>query len=133
MNGIKDVFESKASLLAGKGVSPEQISQAEAELELSFSDEYREYLSLYGIAAFDGHELTGITKSKRLNVVDATRDAKARYPELPADLYVIEETGTEELIVLQNCGGEVFGCAPNYGLEKLYDSLSDYLVSKSTD
>ena len=130
MSAIMDAFASKSSLLTGKGASPEQISQAEQDLGLSFSEEYMEYLSNYGIAAFDGHEMTGLTKSKRLDVVSVTADARNRYPNLPADLYVIEETSVEELIILQNATGEVFGCAPNYPLEKISDSLSDYILGK---
>ena len=130
MSAIMDAFASKPSLLAGKGAPAEQISQAEQDLGLSFSEEYREYLSSYGIVAFDGHEMTGLSKSKRLDVVSVTADARNRYPDLPSDLYVIEETGVEELIILQNATGEVFGCAPNYPLEKVCDSLSDYVLGK---
>lgn len=130
MSTLTDAFAAKNSFLSGKGISNEQISQAEQNLGLSFSEEYREYLSLYGIAAFDGHELTGITKSNRLDVVSTTIEARKRYPDLPSDLYVVESTGIEELIILQNTDGEVFGCAPNYRLEKICDSLSDYIANK---
>ncbi len=132
MSTLTDAFEAKTSFLSGKGVSPEQIAQAENELGLFFSEEYREYLSLYGIAAFDGHELTGITKSKRLNVVSTTNEAKKRYPDLPKGLYVVEDTGIEELIILQDAEGIVYGCAPNYRLEKLSDSLSEYISNSTT-
>ena len=130
MSTLTDAFAAKNSFLSGKGISNEQISQAEQNLGLSFSEEYREYLSLYGIAAFDGHELTGITKSNRLDVVSTTIEARKRYPDLPGDLYVVESTGIEELIILQNTDGKVFGCAPNYRLEKICDSLSDYIANK---
>ena len=130
MSTLTDAFAAKNSFLSGKGISNEQISQAEQNLGLSFSEEYREYLFLYGIAAFDGHELTGITKSNRLDVVSTTIEARKRYPDLPSDLYVVESTGIEELIILQNTDGEVFGCAPNYRLEKICDSLSDYIANK---
>lgn len=86
----------------------------------------------YGIAAFDGHEMTGISESKRLNVVFVTTEARERYPEIPADLYVIEETGIEEFIVLQSANGAVFGYAPNYRLMKIYESLSDYITAQKT-
>ena len=130
MSAITDAFASRTFFLHSKGVSPEQISQAERELGLLFSGEYREYLSLYGIAAFDGHELTGITSSDRLNVVSVTSKAKKRYPDLPANLYVIEELGVEELIIWQSTDGKIFGCAPNYKLEKICDSLRDYIANK---
>ena len=102
MSKIMDAFATKTSLLHGVGGTPEQILQAEQELGVPFSEEYHEYLSLYGIAAYDGHELTGLSKSQRLNVVFSTLEARKKYPCLPAGLYVVEETGIEELIVLQN-------------------------------
>ena len=130
MSTIIEALNAKTSLLAGKGVSPEQIAQAEQELGLSFSEEYCEYLSTYGIAAFDGRELTGITKSKRLNVVFATLEVRKDYPEMPADLYVLEETGVEEIIILQDSTGAVYRCAPNAKLRKISESLTDYVSMK---
>ena len=132
MSALLDAFASKTSFLSGKGATPEQVSQAELELGLSFSDEYQEYLIQYGIAAFDGHEMTGLSKSKRLNVVSVTSNARKKYPDLPSNLYVVEDTGVEELIILQSSDGEVFGCAPNIRLEKICDSLSDYISNKAT-
>ena len=128
MSAIKDAFDSRKSFLAGKGASPEQISQAEKQLGLSFAQDYREYLSTYGIAAFDGHELTGITKSDRLNVVSVTKEARARYTIIPAGYYVVEQVDVEELIIWQNGSGEIYGCAPNYKVEKICNSLHDYVV-----
>lgn len=129
MSKIMDAFATKTALLHGAGGTPEQILQAEQELGVPFSEEYHEYLSLYGIAAYDGHELTGLSKSQRLNVVFSTLEARKKYPSLPAGLYVVEETGIEELIVLQNSTGEIYGCAPNYELEKVFDSLSEYILN----
>lgn len=128
MSAIKDAFESRKQLLAGNGVSPEQVAQAEKQLGLSFAPEYREYLSTYGIAAFDGHELTGITKSDRLNVVAVTKEAKARYTDIPADYYVVEQVGVEELIIWQSGSGEIYGSAPNYDCRKICRSLSEYIA-----
>ena len=127
MSAIKDAFESRKTFLAGRGASLEQISHAEKQLGLSFAQEYREYLFSYGIAAYDGHELTGITQSERLNVVTVTKEAKARYASVPVDYYVIEQIGVEELIMWQSGSGEIYGCAPNYKLEKICDSLSAYI------
>ena len=128
MNTIKDAFESKDSFLSGNGAPLEMIAKAEQELGLEFSEEYREYLLLYGIAAYDGHELTGLAKSSRLNVVSVTNKARKRYPELTSDFYVIEEIGIEEIIVLQNSKGEIYMCAPNYKLSKIDNSLSEYIA-----
>ena len=46
--------------------SKEQIADAENELKLKFSEDYKEYLSTFRAATFCGKELTGICSSERL-------------------------------------------------------------------
>ena len=127
---IINALKAKESLLAGKGTTQDQIDIAEKELGLAFASDYRAYLFSYGIAAFDGHELTGISKSERLNVVSATLAARKDYANIASDLYVVENTGYEGIIILQNAKGEIFGCGINTKLEKLCDSLADYVNGK---
>ena len=52
--------------------SKEQIADAENELKLKFSEDYKEYLSTFGAATFYGKELTGICSSERLSVHEAS-------------------------------------------------------------
>ena len=129
MATIIDALKSKIDLLTGEGVSESIISNAERALNLSFSNEYKEYLKTYGIAVFDGHELTGITKSPRVNVVDVTKAQREKDPKIPADLYVIEETDVEEIVIWQSGDGEIFYSGPNQDLTKLCNSFAEY-VSK---
>ena len=42
MSAIIEAFTSTSSFLSGEGVSQDRIMQAEAELRLQFSEEYRE-------------------------------------------------------------------------------------------
>lgn len=56
------------------------IIEAEAKLGLSFSKEYRSYLESCSFASVNGHELTGICKSPRLDVVGATRAERGNWP-----------------------------------------------------
>ncbi len=127
MSKIIDVFESKANLLVGDGVSEKEIIEAEKVLKLSFSDEYRDYLRKYAVAAYNGHELTGITKSPRVNVVDVTLNERKNNPDIPAELYVIEQTDVEEIVIWQSGNGQVFCSSPNQGLTQLCNSLADYI------
>ena len=129
MATIIDALKSKIDLLTGEGVSELIISNAEKALNLSFSNEYKEYLKTYGIAVFDGHELTGITKSPRVNVVDVTNAERKRKPDIPSDLYVIEETDVEEIVIWQSGDGKIFYSGPNQDLTQLCNSLAEY-VSK---
>lgn len=129
MATIIDAFKSKNNLLSGEGVSETLITNAEKALNLSFSKEYKDYLKTYGIVAYDGHELTGLTKSPRVNVVDVTNVQRKNNPKIPIDLYVIEETDVEEIVIWQSADGEIFYSGPNHNLTKLCNSLAEY-VSK---
>ena len=109
------------------GVSSEQIADAERALALCFADDYREYLLTFGIASSDGHELTGICNSKRLNVVDVTLSEKSFTPGIPQDWYVLEEANIDGIVIWQNSIGEVFQTQPGREAIKLAGSICDYL------
>lgn len=126
---IREVLESKSDLLKGNGVSEEMITAAEKELGLLFSKEYREYLRLYGIVAFEGHEFTGIVdNSSRVDVVVVTKEAKDKNSNIPKDFYVIEETDVEEMIIWQAGDGKVYCSSPNSVVKKICNSLCDYIM-----
>ncbi len=128
MDSIQTIIEAKADVLTGDGVCEDCIVEAEHELGLKFAPDYRSYLRLYGVAAYDGHELTGLTKSPRVNVVAVTKEAKKNNPNIPQEFYVLEEAGVEEIIVWQATSGEVFCSSPNSSLQKICDSMGDYII-----
>ena len=126
MGSIISIMEQKENLLHGNGALEEEISQAEEALGLSFSKDYREYLLAYGIAAFDGHEFTGISKSARLSVVEVTKRSWEICPWVEKDLYVLEE-GMDGIIVWQKGTGEVYSSGMTETLKKEGDTLEAYL------
>lgn len=129
MSNIKEAFESKIDLLKGDGVSEEVIALAEKKLGLVFSDEYREYLRLYGIVAFDGHEFTGIVDNDpRVDVVTVTKVEKEKSKDIPADYYVIEETDVEEIIIWQARDGKVYCSSPNSEIKLICNSICEYIT-----
>ena len=69
---IKKIQEAEDYAALG-AASKEQIADAENELKLKFSEDYKEYLSTFGAATFCGKELTGICSSERLSVVAVTQ------------------------------------------------------------
>ena len=81
----------------------------------------------YGIAAFAGHELTGLSDAKRTNVVDVTIKERNRNINIPDELYVIEETNMDGIVFWQNQKGEVFRSYSSGEITKAYDSLEEYL------
>ena len=72
MESIINILKEKDCFHSLKGVTENEIRVAEQALGLSFSKEYRTYLQTFGLASFQGHELTGIIKSPRLSVVVQT-------------------------------------------------------------
>lgn len=124
---ISELLETKANVYHLDGVSVEQITEAENALGFSFSEDYVEYLKEYGLLSYGVHELTGICKSSRLNVVDATKREKADNSNIVDDMYLLEMIGVENLTIWQNSNGEIFEVAYKNTPKKICDSLVDYI------
>lgn len=120
------VMESMVDAITGKGVDKNAIEAAEGALGVSFSQEYRAYLERYGIAAVNGHELTGICKSDRTNVVSVTQGAKL-VCSAEDDWYVIEQTNIDGVVIWQASDGVVYQTVPNTKAKKLCESLAEYI------
>lgn len=124
---IVDFLNEKDDAIIGNGVSIECIDDAEKELNLLFADDYKEYLLNYGLLMFDGHELTGLGGSDRVDVIKVTSFMKKNYKEIPADWYVIEELGIDGMVIWQNKNGEIYISKPNGEKNKINNNLKEYL------
>lgn len=102
------------------------------ELQLKFAEDYKEYLSTFGVATFCGKELTGICSSERLSVIAVTQRARSFYKSFPNDAYVIEEMLFDHFLVIQKADGAVFSYGPNDSEELIADSLSMYLFPQES-
>ncbi len=132
MGKFIDLLKSFDDFFAAKGAEDSAIACAEEKLGLKFSDEYKEYLRAYGVASADGHEFTGFIESKRLNVVDVTESKKAKNPNVPNELYVVEDLQTDELLIWQAGDGKVYKTVFDGSAELINNSLFEYL-KESTD
>lgn len=103
-----------------------EILQAEQTLGLRFSTEYREYVSTFGVASFDGHELTGVCKSDRLNVVAVTIKERSG-TAVPDAWYVLEQTNMDGIVIWQDADGAVYLTMPNSEHRKICKSLAEYI------
>lgn len=112
------------------GVSIKEVEEAERLLELSFSEEYKEYLFCCGRASFDGHEITGLGMFKRLNVVEATNRERERHAYVPKNWYVIEDLGIDRIVIWQTSTGEIYQSIPELLPKKVCDSLLEYIKNK---
>lgn len=130
MKNIIEKFQTVPDLLHGTGTSKENVGEAENELGVSFAPDYKEYLLQYGTVAYDGHEWTGISQSKRINVVSVTKEDREYLGDLvPADFYVVEEAGIDNIIIWQNSTGELFETLGRQKPLKIHDCLADYIES----
>ncbi len=126
---IIKALKLKEDLFALQGATDAEIAAAEANMGLTFSDEYIQYLKEFGVASADGHEFTGIISESRLNVVEVTKYEKQKNSNIPSDMYVIEDLGIDKVFVWQNSKGEVFQTVGDSMPEKIADSMVGYLNS----
>lgn len=106
--------------------SPERVEKAEHDLELTFADDFKEYVQSYGVISAKGMELTGITTAIRLDVVSVTM-AERKMSSIPQTMYVIENIAIDGVLILQNSTGEVYAIAPHKPPQKICDSLAEYI------
>lgn len=112
------------SYIAG---TEDDITKAEKKLNLSFPTEYKRYLLKYGFATYDGHEITGICKAKRLNVIDVTITEREYAENIPPDWYVIEQLNIDGIVIWQSSTGKIYQTSPNVEPTKICESLAEYI------
>jgi len=128
MKNIIDVLRSMPDFIGSNGRSKKEIELAETMLEVAFARDYRNYLEEIGLACFDGHELTGLTKTDRLNVVTVTMEQRERFGKIASTWYVIEEANIYGIVIWQDTEGFVYEAASNANVKKVADSLSEYFT-----
>ena len=115
------------ALYTGKGSTVDNVAKAEKTLGVRFAADYRRCLLEYGVIAYDGHELTGISDTPRLDVVEATRRQRGYNPGISTDWYTIEEANIDGITIWQDAKGVIFGTVMNGEPIKLADNLPQYL------
>lgn len=131
MSLINNTIKSLPGLLALKPASQTEISTAQIQLRIEFSDEYSQYLSTFGAILADGIELTGITKSPSRNVSTVTKQEWELNPKVPQSLYVIENLGIDGIIIWQDKDGIVYQSSPHSEPHPIANSLNDYILEKT--
>lgn len=127
---MKDIIQTINNLENMRFIKPasiEQIIEAEKELGVNFADDYIKYVKKYGVISAKGIELTGVTNYKRLSVVFITKKERNINPNIPANMYVIENIAIDGLIALQDETGKVYTVTPNKTPKLSYNSLSEYI------
>lgn len=127
---IIDVINSLEEIISTGGTSEKDIINAEQELSVSFSEEYKIFLTEFGSVLADDVEIVGIAKAKNRNVVEVTKRERELNEAIPHNLYVVENTGIEGIIIWQDENGVIFQSSPNKSPEKISNSLAEYISGK---
>lgn len=124
MKDIIQVLNNLEDMRSIKPASVKQIIEAEKDLGVSFADDYTKYVEMYGAISAKCIELTGVTTHERLSVVSVTKKERSMNSNIPANMYVIENT--DGIVTLQDETSKVYAVSPN-GIKLIYNSLSDYI------
>ena len=121
MKRIYEAILSRNALVTKGEVPDEKITSAQSDLGVLFSEEY-----------IEGHELTGISSIKRLDVVSVTKSNRQTLNNAVAvnELYVLEEADIDGIVIWQDSNGLVYKTFP--GCEKpiqINNSFAEYIES----
>ena len=128
MNYIIDVLKHEESFNCGTGVDENTIIDAETSLGVKFVDSYRQFLLAFGIAMYEGHEFSGLLGDKRTNVVKLTKEIREKNTNIPFDMYVIEQTDYDGIVILQAGNGNIYYLINDGAPCFLYDTLEEYFI-----
>lgn len=127
MSNIIEIIKTLPKMSGYTPASKIEISNAEIQLCLNFAEEYKIYLAEFGEASAKGIELTGIINAEYINVVSATKEKWKLYPQVEHNLYVIEDTLVDGIVIWQDSSGTVYQTTPNSEPVKIAESMAQYL------
>lgn len=130
MYDVIEFLQSKGELLTGKTVDEGEVEIIEEQLGVSFAADYKKIVSTYGFVCVDGHEITGITNAKRLNVYEVTVKERENVACDMSGMYVIEQTHIDDIVIWQSTSGEVIQTNGNHRPVKIADGIINYLNNK---
>ena len=127
MSQIINIIKSLPDLISLKPATKMSITDAELQLRVTFANDYKEYLSAFGAIMASGIELTGIAKAAHRNVVQVTLKERQLNSKIPHNMYVIEDTHVDGIVIWQDTNGNVYKSQPGTDLQIISDSLVDYI------
>ena len=126
MEDLIKLMANQPDFFSLTGATKEEINSAEQELKTTFATDYIKYLFAYGVASFSGHELTGICKSNRLNVIFVTIEERNNL-NVPCSWYVLEQANIDGIVIWQDSNGQIYQTSPYMKPKKICDSLLEYI------
>ena len=128
MADLISYMKNMAAFRSRGAATSREISSAESKLQLHFSEEYKKYLSEFGVASVYGHEFTGICSAQRLNVVTVTQEERAISLNASPFLYVIEQANIDGVTIWQDEAGNIYQNAYGSAFTKIASSMLEYLA-----
>ena len=127
MSELTEAMRCNPNFYAENGASLQQIEEAEKALKSKFAPDFKECLREFGAVSIGGHELTGFSADKNLDVVEVTKKNRKRF-HLGLSLYVIEEAHIDGIVIWQDADGMIYETSPNSKAKRIADSLAEYLI-----
>lgn len=128
MASFAEIIAKGPCFYKGNGATALEISNAEKQLGVTFSNEYRDYLRNYSVVGISGHEITGITANEESNVIRATVAGRESADRFDASWYVVEKANIDGILVWQDETGRVIQTAIGEDPILLAASLAEYVV-----
>lgn len=128
MNNIVNTIESFKRKRFTGSISSELIINAEKVLGTCIAPEYKEVLLKFGSLCVKGEEFLGID-CENYDIVKATTEAREEDKNFPKDVYVIENTAIDGILIVQKNTGVIMSYQPNGKLQFLANDLEEYLLS----
>ena len=129
MKNIVETIKSLPRMINFIPATEDQIKDAEQELNLKFSNEYKEYLLAFGAVLAAGMELSGIAKSEHRYVVSSTKEEWELNKNVPHNMYVVENTHIDGIIIWQDENGLIYLTQYDSKPKQIATSLVDYITN----
>ena len=132
MSGFIEKIKTIPKLSIGNGCSEKQLADAQAELDIAFPPELKDYLLTFGSIDFYGTvwlgigEINGIEIKGERNIVFMTQRVRNDFPDYPKNMVILEDFGIDDRYAAVSTDGKVFHVHCG-NCQKAYDSLSAYL------
>ena len=126
MSNIVEKMNSISDLSAIKGCTIAQLREAQEELNLTFPEEYIEYVKAFGCVDFGATEWTGLNIKGRLNTVEAIKKEQEVNKNFPLNCFVLENLGIDAKMIIVDEDGKVYLLQYDKKMF-LCNSISEYL------
>ncbi len=104
------------------------VGKAEADLGLTFAEDYKALTTQYGAISYYRHNLSGISPYPGNDVVSLTKENRTYNSKVPMNLYVVEEAHIDGIVIWQDSSGRIYQTQPNTAPKLIFDCLYDYIA-----